>query len=118
MEAGFFAYSKMMDRWVQISKISTADAKFGRYFADDSEAKKRLQFSQVVWDFTKFAALDYIEQPLCTSGSIEFPDSVSYDETTGKYELRYLSAFRAATAETVLYFKRSDLIQGFKKTAR
>jgi len=107
----------MMDRWVQISKISTADGKFGKYVTDDSEAKKQLQFSQVVWDFTKFAALYYMEQPLHTSGSIEFPDRVSYDKTTGKYDLRYLSAFRVATAETVLYFKRSDLIQGFKKMA-
>ena len=107
-----------MDRWVQVSNISTTDGKFGNYFTDDSGAKKRLQFSQVVRDFTKFAALYCMEQPLHTSGSIEFPDSVSYDETTGKYDLRYLSAFRVATAEAVLYFKRSDLIQGFKKMAR
>ncbi len=112
-EPGLFVSAKKLNQWIQVLSISTADGRFGTSSSDDPEQQKRLASSQVVWDFRKLAAIDYAEQPLHTSGSIVFPDDISYDQATGRYRLRYGSSWKIPTAETVLYILRTDLIQAF-----
>jgi hypothetical protein len=114
-EPGLFVCSKKLNQWIQVLSISTADGRFGTSTSDDPEQQRRLSLSQVVWDFRKLAASDYAEQPLRTSGSIVFPDEISYDLATGRYRLRYLSSWKIPTAETVLYILRADLIQAFRR---
>jgi hypothetical protein len=50
-----------------------------------------------------------------TSGSISFPEKISYDPNTDLYKLRYLTSWEVPSAETVLYIKRSDLTEAFAK---
>ena len=114
-EPGLFVHSKAKDRWIQISAISTAGGRFGKSTSDDPEAAKRLSMSQVGWDFTAFAQRPYIRQPLSTGSSIVFPDRIELDRGTGVYELRYMSSWKIATAETVLYINRADLVAAFEK---
>lgn len=114
-EPGLFVHSKAKDRWIQIAAISTAGGRFGKSASDDPEAARKLSMSQVGWDFTAFARRPYIDQPLSTGSSIVFPDRIELDRGTGVYELRYMSSWKIATAETVLYINRSDLVTAFEK---
>jgi hypothetical protein len=114
-EPGLFVHSKEKNRWAQILAISTAGAKLGRSWSDDPQVQRKLRAAPVGWDFTTFATRPYIDQPLHTSGSIAFPDRISYDPVSGQYELRFFSSWGAPTAETVLYILRSDLVEAFAK---
>jgi hypothetical protein len=112
-EPGLFAHSKATGRWLQIRAISTAGARLGSSSSNDPAARRRLRVASVTWDFRPLADQPYIEQPLRTSGSIAFPDSVVYDSSSGRYELHYFSSWGIASAETVLYVSREDLIAAF-----
>ena len=114
-EPGLFVNSKEKNRWVQILAISTDGAKLGRSWSDDPQVQKKLRTAPVGWDFTSYATRPYIDQPLHTSGSIAFPDQIAYDEASGRYELRFFSSWGAPSAETVLYVRRSDLVDAFAK---
>jgi hypothetical protein len=108
---GLFVHSNKHSRWIQILQISTAGGRFGKSSSDVPEARKKMRFASVSWDFTPYAERPYIEQPLATSGSIAFPDQVKYDSSTDRYELRYFSSWDVPSAETVLYMNRKDIGQ-------
>jgi hypothetical protein len=112
-EPGLFVHSKERNRWLQILAIATAGGKLGRSWTDDPQSQRRLRSSPVGWDFTSFATRPYIDQPLRTTGSIAFPDRITFDEATAQYELRYFSSFGVPSAETVLFIKKIDLILSF-----
>jgi hypothetical protein len=114
-EPALFAHSKERNRWVQILAIATAGGRLGRSWTDDPQAQKKLRTAPVGWDFTSFAGRPYIDQPLRTTGSIVFPDKITYDAEAGQYELRYFSVYGVSSAETVLFIKRSDLIDAFTR---
>jgi hypothetical protein len=114
-EPGLFVHWKEHDRWVQILQISTAGGRFGKSWSDDPEARKKMRFASVSWDFTSYAERPYIKQPLVTSGSIAFPERVEYDSSTDRYELRYFSSWNVPSAETVLYVNRKDIVNAFDK---
>lgn len=69
-EPGFFAHDKVRGRWIQITRISTEHARFGRS-PDFNDIPL-----QVSWDFRYLADKKYVALPLRTSGSIVFPDRV------------------------------------------
>jgi hypothetical protein len=106
-EPALLVHSKANDRWLQITAISTEDGRFGKSSLD--------MVVSVGWDFTAFAQRAYIEQPLRTTGSLMFPDRVQYDSRTGRYELRHASTSSVPSAETVLYIRRTDLIEAFAR---
>jgi hypothetical protein len=112
-EPGLFVHSKEKNKWIQITAISTADGSFGKSTSEDPDASRRLRMASVGWDFTGFALRPYIDQPLRTSGSIVFPETIEFDSGTGRYELRYLSSWGVPSAETVLYVRRADLTEVF-----
>lgn len=112
-EPGLFVHSKEHSAWIQILKISTADGRFGQSWSEDPEVQKKMRFASVSWDFTAAAKHPYIEQPLRTSGSIAFPEQVIYDPVLERYELRYFSSWGVASAETVLYVKKKEIIHAF-----
>lgn len=112
---GLFVNSKEHSRWIQILQVSTAGGRFGKSESDDPEAQKKLRFASVSWDFTHYAGRPYIDQPLLTSGSIAFPEQVTYESTTERYELRYFTSWGVASAETVLFINRKDIINAFVK---
>lgn len=109
-EPGLFVHSRAHSRWIKILQISTAGGRFGR-----SSWPGRLENGEtrppaaVAWDFTHYSERPYIEQPLRTSGSIVFPEMITYDPSTDQYELRYLASW-GPSAETVLYVRRRDLV--------
>lgn len=114
-EPGLFVHSKKHSRWIQILSISTENSRFGKSWSDDPKEQKKLRFASVGWDFTRYAKESYIDQPLRTGGSIAFPDEVKYDSSRDRYELRYFSSWKVASAETVLYVKRKDIVNAFDK---
>ncbi len=114
-EPGLFVHSKEHSSWIQVTKISTAGGHFGTSRSDDPEARKKLRFASVGWDFTRYASEAYAPQPMMTSGSISFPEKISYDRNTDLYKLRYLTSWEVPSAETVLYIKGSDLTAAFGK---
>jgi len=95
--------------------VSTVGGRFGKSTSNDVEAMKKLSIAQVAWDFTAYAERPYIEQPPRTSGSIAFPERITYDAASSRYELRYLSTWGVPSAETVLYVDRGDLIAAFAR---
>ena len=115
-EPGLFVHSKQYGSWIQVSAISTESGRFGTSSSEDPQAQKKLRYAQVGWDFRGLARRAYAEQPLRTSGSIAFPDKIAYDAATDRYELRYFTSWGVATAETVLYIKRGDLLAAFAAT--
>jgi hypothetical protein len=82
----------------------------------DLEARKKMRFASVSWDFTRYAERPYIDQPLQTSGSIAFPERVKYESSMNRYELRYFSSWGIPSAETVLYVNRKDILDAFDKS--
>jgi hypothetical protein len=114
-QPGLFVHSKEKNRWLQIMAIATAGGRLGRSWTDDPQAQRRLRTAPIGWDFTSFASRPYIDQPLKTTGSIAFPDHISFDQASGQYELRYFSSFGVPSAETVLFIKQIDLILSFLK---
>jgi len=114
-EAGLFVHSKEYNRWIQILQISTLGGRFGSSDSDDPEVQKKMKFASVGWDFTRYADLPYVDQPLHTSGSIAFPELIKYDSSTGWYELRYFSSWKVPSVETVLHMDRKDLLTAFAK---
>lgn len=114
-EPGLFVHSKDKNRWLQIVAISTTGAKLGRSWSEDPQVQRKLRTAPVAWDFTPFATRPYIDLPLHTSGSIAFPDRVAFDGVSGRYDLHFFSSWGAASAETVLYIARSDLVDAFMK---
>jgi hypothetical protein len=115
-EPGLFVHSRRHGRWIQVLQISTAGGRFGRSWSDTPEEQKKLRMASVGWDFTRYATLDYIDQPLRTGGSIVFPERVEYRSESGQYELRYLASWGVPSAETVLYINRTDLFEAFEKS--
>jgi hypothetical protein len=57
--------------------------------------------AQIGWDFRSLAAVRYAGQPLKTASSIAFPETITYDVATDRYELRYMTSWGIPTAETV-----------------
>ncbi|HKF54398.1 MAG TPA: hypothetical protein VKJ45_03105 [Blastocatellia bacterium] len=114
-EPGLFVHSKEHNRWIQILQISTLGGRFGKSDSDDPEVRKRMEFVSVGWNYTRYAHLPYIDQPMHTSGSLNFPELIKYDSSTGQYELRYNSDYKIPSVETVLYVDRKDLVDAFAK---
>lgn len=114
-EPGLFVHSKKRSRWIQILQISTNNGKFGKSWSEDPESQKKLRLASVSWDFTRYAEQPYIDQPLQTGGSIAFPEQVKYNPSSDQYELRYFSSWKVASAETVLYVSRKDIVNAVDK---
>lgn len=117
-EPGLFVHSKAHDCWLQVSQLSTKDAKFGKSESDNPDERKRLMLSSVVWDFTAYAKKSLIRLPLKTSGSIEFPENIEFDEKTDRFKMSFFTSWKIASAVTSLYVSRKDLIEQFVKIAK
>lgn len=70
----FFVYGKKRHKWIEIKQLSTEHAKLGR--SPSSTAKTALQVS---WDYSALKTVNYVRLPLRTSGSINFPDKITYN---------------------------------------
>jgi hypothetical protein len=112
-EPGLFVQSRATGRWRRIVAIATAGGRFGHSDVHDSAGRNLLRLASVGWDFRPLAERAWAEQPLRTSGSLVFPDSIHLDPATDRYVLHYLSRWGIPEAETVLSVRRSDLVAAF-----
>ena len=103
---GFFAYSKKHSRWLEITKLSTENAKLGR-----SPPSEEVRLS-VGWDYSRLKEKDYAEIPLHTSGSINFPNEIAYDASSAAYHLNFNPSLKAEY-QTWFWILKKDLEKAF-----
>jgi hypothetical protein len=102
---GIFVHSKTHDHWLQILRVSTSGAKFGK-----APQNARLQ---VGWDFTGLVSKQFVPLPL-PAGSLHLPDKVVYDETHGTFVLYFDSWANKETVTTTLLIPKKDLLEAFE----
>jgi hypothetical protein len=102
--AGFFVYGKKSDRWMEIKKVSTENAKLGRLSSGD-EVRLTLGKKQ------------YAELPLKTGRAVNVPSKIKYDADIEVYMLEFDSWQKKEEYVTRFWVDREDLEEAFK-TAR
>ena len=101
-EPGLFVHDKLRDRWFQIAEISTEHAKLGRS-PDITDIPL-----QVSWDFRRLAGKKYVALPLQTSGSIVFPEDVSFDKRAQVYRLDCNANLKRKQSLTYFWVRKAD----------
>ena len=103
---GFFVYSKKRSRWAEITNLSTENAKLGH-----SPPFDEVRLS-VGWDYSGLKSKDYVELPLRTSGSINFPEKIEYDASSEAYHLNFNPSLRPEF-QTLFWILKKDLKKVF-----
>ena|SRR5215510_13274827 len=100
---GFFAFDISRKRWLQLKELSTENARLGRSpdFSDIPLA--------VGWDFRGLASAKYAQLPLKTSGSIVFPDRVTFDPPSKLYRFDCNSGLNRDVSLTSFWVRKLDL---------
>jgi hypothetical protein len=101
---GLFVYSKPRNRWLQIAKVSTEGAEFGK------TSPKTLV--QQPWDFTGLASKDFVSLPI-PSFVPHYPDEIALDETNDVFVLHFDSSNTAESERTTLLIRKKDLTDAF-----
>ena len=103
---GFFVYSKKSGRWAEITNLSTENAKLGH-----SPPLDEVLLS-VAWDYSGLRSKDYVELPLRTSGSINFPEKIEYDAGAEAYQLNFNPSIKPVY-QTLFWILKKDLKKVF-----
>jgi hypothetical protein len=124
---GFFVYEKKQNKWLEIKRLSTEQAKFGYYFPFITEGKPdtatgavklvrnpALPLLAITWDYRNSKNVLYVDVPLETGGSISFPDKIIYNKTARAYELSFNSAYNIEEMSTRFWVLKRDLKRAFK----
>ncbi|MDA1138631.1 MAG: hypothetical protein O3B01_08615 [Planctomycetota bacterium] len=106
---GLFVHSKETGTWMEVKKLSTKGAKLGR----DPNIDGKIICS-VGWDYRPLAKKDYVEIPLMTSGSVNFPDTISYEEDRHSYFLLFNSNWEIEAVLSKFEVKKADLDWSFR----
>ena len=104
---GLFVFSQKMKKWMEINKLSTEGAKFGRSPTPEEG------LCSVRWDYSGLQKADYATIPLMTSGSLNFPDKILYDADTVTYLLQFNSSWNIDAVLTRFSVKKDDLNKAF-----
>ena len=104
---GLFVYSKKRSRWVEITKLSTENAKLGH-----SPLFFEKVWLSVGWDYSHLKSKDYADLPLRTSGSINFPNVVIYVESSKIYRLNFDPSLKPEY-QTWFWILKKDLEKAF-----
>ncbi len=102
----FFVYGKKRNKWIEIKKISTEYAKLGR--SPSSTTKVVLS---VGWDYSSLKTVNYVSLPLRISGSINFPDKITYDANTKTFCFNFNSSAKFEEMLTQFQVLKKDLDQ-------
>jgi hypothetical protein len=107
---GVFVYSKSHKRWLQILRVSTAGAKFGK---SPPEA-----LIQVPWDFTSLGSKDFVSLPINSGGAMHYPDKATLNESRDEFALLFDSDWKMnsrtiESARTMLLIPKKDLLEVF-----
>jgi hypothetical protein len=98
---GFFVYGKKLDRWIEIKKVSTENAKLGRLSSGD---EVRLSVGKK----------QYAELPLKSGGTGNIPSKIKYDAEIEVYMLEFDSWQKKEEYVTRFWLDRDDLVEAFK----
>jgi hypothetical protein len=97
-------YGKKQKKWIEIKKLSTEDAKLGRFAS--STAKANLAG---IRDNSSLKNIKYIDLPLRISGSTEFPDKITYDDNSKIYYFNFNSSSEDKEILTQFRVLKKDL---------
>ena len=100
---GFFVYGKQQERWVEIKQLSTEHARLGR-----SPGIDVLPLS-VTWDYGHLKEVEYADLPLLTSGSINFPDAITFEAEREAYRLNFNSSAKLEEMLTQFWVLKAEL---------
>jgi hypothetical protein len=104
---GFFVYSKSNNKWLEITKLSTENAKLGH-----SPPFEEVRLS-VGWDYSSLNGSDYVELPLHTSGSISFPNEIVDEASSEAYHLNFDPSLKPEY-QTWFWILKKDLERVFR----
>jgi len=99
----FVALRKADSMWIEITHLSTEHARLGH-----SPDIRDIPLS-VGWDFASLADSAYAELPLRTSGSIVFPDRITFDGTQAIYRFDLNSQLDRPECLTTFWVRQADL---------
>jgi hypothetical protein len=105
--AGFFVQDIATKHWIEIKKLSTENAKLGHSPSPEKGGTKS------TWDYSDLAKTLYVELPLRTSDTLDFPDRIAFDEANGAYRLDFNSKLNFEESLTTFWITRSDLEEAF-----
>jgi hypothetical protein len=108
---GLFVHAAKGDRWIEIKKLSTENAKLGR------SAESQGSTVNASWDFAELGKQLYVSIPLRTTGDDLLPDKISFDEKSLLYKLEFNSALKQEASLTDFYITRADLEEAFDDAA-
>jgi hypothetical protein len=108
---GLFVHAAKGDRWIEIKKLSTENAKLGR------SAESQGSTVNASWDFAELRKQLYVSIPLRTTGDDLLPDKISFDEKSLLYRLEFNSALKQEVSLTDFYITRTDLEEAFDDAA-
>jgi hypothetical protein len=102
---GMFVHSHRHNRWLQIMRVSTVGAKFGK-----SPDNARIQ---APWDFTFLASRSFVTLPISGGSALHEPDKVIYDASRNAYVLFFDSYAKIDSMTTALIIYKKDLDTAF-----
>ena len=105
---GLFVFSNKTRKWMEINRLSTKDARFGR------SPTLEEGLCSVGWDYSGMREADYATVPLRTSGSINFPDNILYKTDASVYLLQLNSSWNIEAVLTQFIVKKDDLDKAFE----
>jgi hypothetical protein len=110
---GVFVHSHDRDLWLQILRVSTVGAKFGKSPKD--------AIIQAGWDFTRLASREFVPLPLPDGGLpnpggqvIHLPDKVTYDRERDAFVMYFDSRAKIDSMTTTVIIPKKDLVEAFE----
>jgi hypothetical protein len=100
---GFFVYGKKQNKWIEIKKLSTENAKLGH-----SPPMNEVPLS-VSWNYEYLKKFDYTDVNLQTTASINFPDKIEYDVASKAYCLKFNSSLDRADSLTIFWMLKEEI---------
>ena len=110
----FLIHSKRHDRWLQIHRVTTQAAIFGKKEATSVEEQQRLHFIPVDWDDTRFKELEYVPIPIREPSFFALPEAVEYEEHANRFVLRFHTSSGVKSVETRLYISEAAIEEAFQ----
>lgn len=104
---GFFVYGKKQNKWIEINKLSTENAKFGH-----SPPMNEVPLS-VSWNYEDLKKFDYANVNLQTTASINFPDKIEYDVASKAYCLKFNSSLDREDSLTIFWMLKEEIEKKF-----
>jgi hypothetical protein len=99
---GLFVRGKKLNRWIEIKKLSTENAKLGRLSSGEEVSLAA-------------GKKPYVDMPLKTLKSTGFPGKIKYDDEAELYALEFDAWQKKSEFVTRFFIDREDLEEAFAK---